>query len=110
MIYTNSRIVFDDTTILLFTNIAAHVIPGLLLVALCYVGSISSGYVCVTLITLSLGFNGASTMTNLQNPQDLAPNYAGSVYGIVNFVGITSGFITPLIVSYFTAEKVKITF
>lgn len=47
-------------------------------------------------------------MTNLQNPQDLAPNYAGSIYGIINFVGITSGFITPLIVSYFTAEKVKI--
>lgn len=58
------------------------------------------------LITLSLGFNGASTMTNLQNPQDLAPNFAGSVYGIINFVGITSGFITPLIVSHFTAEKV----
>lgn len=71
-----------------------------------YVATISSAYVCVALITLSLGFNGASTMTNLQNAQDLAPNYAGTVYGIINFVGATSGFITPLVVSYFTAEKV----
>lgn len=47
-------------------------------------------------------------MTNLQNPQDLAPNYAGSLYGIINGIGITSGFITPLIVSYFTAEQVKV--
>lgn len=45
-------------------------------------------------------------MTNLQNSQDLAPNYAGTVYGIVNFVGTTSGFITPLVVSHFTAERV----
>lgn len=92
---------------LLFTNISAHVIPGILLLTLSYIGSRSSPYVCVALISLSLGFNGASTMTNLQNPQDLAPNYAGTIYGIVNFVGTTSGFITPLIVSYFTAEKVK---
>jgi MFS transporter, ACS family, solute carrier family 17 (sodium-dependent inorganic phosphate cotransporter), other len=53
-------------------------------------------------ITLSLGFNGASTMTNLQNSQDLSPNFAGSLYGIINFVGTTSGFITPLIVAHYT--------
>ncbi|KAG4073851.1 hypothetical protein HA402_014056 [Bradysia odoriphaga] len=82
----------------------SHIIPGLLLVTLSYVGS-ASVYLCVAIITLSLGFNGASTMTNLQNPQDLAPNYAGSLYGVVNGIGITSGFITPLIVSYFTAEQ-----
>lgn len=82
-------------------------IPGILLATLSYVGTISSPYVCVALITLSLGFNGTSTMTNLQNAQDLAPNYAGSVYGIVNFVAATSGFLTPLVVSYFTAEKVR---
>lgn len=63
-------------------------------------------YICVAVITLSLGFNGAATMTNLQNSQDLAPNYAGSLYGIINFVGTTSGFISPIIVAHFTAQEV----
>jgi MFS transporter, ACS family, solute carrier family 17 (sodium-dependent inorganic phosphate cotransporter), other len=63
-------------------------------------------YLVVTVITLSLGFNGAATMTNLQNAQDLAPNFAGTIYGIINFVGTTSGFISPLIVAHFTEKKV----
>lgn len=54
-------------------KLLAHIIPGLLLILLTYVGS--NPYVCVAIITLSLGFNGASTVTNLQNAQDLAPNY-----------------------------------
>jgi hypothetical protein len=47
-------------------------------------------------------------MTNLQNSQDLAPNFAGTLYGIINFVGTTSGFISPLIVAYFTQERVSL--
>lgn len=47
-------------------------------------------------------------MTNLQNSQDLAPNFAGSLYGIINFAGTTSGFITPLVVAHFTADSVSI--
>lgn len=75
------------------------------MILLCFVGC--DPYVCVAVITLSLGFNGAATMTNLQNSQDLAPNYAGSLYGIINFVGTTSGFISPIIVAHFTAERVR---
>lgn len=46
-------------------------------------------------------------MTNLQNTQDLAPNFAGTLYGIINFVGTTSGFLSPLIVAHFTADGVN---
>lgn len=56
---------------------------------LAYVGN--NPYICVTLITLSLGLNGSSTLTNLQNTQDLAPNFAGSIYGIINVIGTTAG-------------------
>lgn len=80
-------------------------IPGLFLLLLCKIGY--DPYICVAIITLSLGFNGAATMTNLQNSQDLAPNFAGSVYGMINFVGTMSGFISPLIVAYFTQERVR---
>lgn len=86
-------------------HFSAHIIPGLFLMLLTYAGD--DPYVCVTIITLSLGFNGASTVTNLQNAQDLAPNFAGTLYGAINFVGTTSGFITPLIVGHFTQDRVS---
>lgn len=80
--------------------------PGLFLIALPYVSD--QPYVCVTFMTLSLGFNGASTVTNLQNSHDLAPNYAATLYGIINTAGTTAGFITPLVVAHFTQERVSI--
>lgn len=46
-------------------------------------------------------------MTSAQNPQDLAPNYAASVFGLTNFFATSSGFLSPLVVSYFTREKVS---
>lgn len=81
--------------------------PGLFLIALPYVSD--QPYVVVTFMTLSLGFNGASTVTNLQNSHDLAPNYAATLYGIINTAGTTAGFITPLVVGYFTQERVSLT-
>lgn len=86
----------------------AHIIPGILLFGFCFIEN--SPRMCIFLITLSLGFNGAATMTSSQNPQDLAPNFAASVFGIVNFFATTSGFLSPLVVSYFTREKVRIQF
>ncbi len=82
MFFVRRRLQFVDVNGQWFTNdfISAHIIPGLFLIALPYVGS-ERPYVCVTFVTLSLGFNGAGVMTNLQNSQDLAPNYAGTVYG-----------------------------
>jgi ACS family sodium-dependent inorganic phosphate cotransporter len=81
------------------------VIPGIFLIALTFFGC--DPYICVAIISMSLGFNGAATMTNLQNAQDLSPNFAGQVYGMINFVGTMSGFISPLIVAYFTQENVS---
>lgn len=115
------KIKSKQSQILYFT---AHIIPGLLLTGLCFVEGYP--YVAVALVTLSLGFNGSATLTNLQNSQDLSPNYAGeyfpssglnhvktnrkliklgSLYGIVNFFGTTAGFLSPLVVAHFTYEK-----
>ena len=65
-------------------------------------------YACVAIMTLSLGFNGAATVTNLQNSQDLAPNYAGTIYGFINCLGTTPGIFSPLIVAAFTKEQVSL--
>ncbi|XP_055625542.1 sialin-like [Toxorhynchites rutilus septentrionalis] len=101
--YLRKKSFFAVTTLRKSFCLFSHIIPGLFLVGLIYAGF--DPYVCVAIITLSLGFNGASTMTNLQNSQDLAPNFAGTLYGIINFVGTTAGFISPMLVAHFTAEQ-----
>lgn len=65
-----------------------------------------SAIAAVSLVTFSLGVNGASTVTNLQNAQDLAPSFAGSIYGIVNCIGGIANLLAPLLTSNITAEKV----
>lgn len=69
----------------LFT-ICSHIIPGIILCCIPLVDN--SPYIAVALITLSLGFNGSATLTNLQNSQDLAPNFAG------RFPLLESNFVT----------------
>lgn len=81
----------------------SHVIPGIMLVVLAFFGK--DPYVCVAIMTISLGFNGAATASNLSNSQDLAPNYAGTLYGIINCVGTTPGIFSPMIVAAFTKEN-----
>ncbi|CAK1555783.1 unnamed protein product [Leptosia nina] len=95
-----SRKMMTTTTIRKFFCLFSHIIPGILLVLMMYTGC--STALSVTIITMSMGFNGAATLTNLQNHQDLAPNYAGTLYGIANAIGSTAGFFTPMITAYFT--------
>ncbi|XP_075980302.1 sialin-like [Anticarsia gemmatalis] len=83
-----------------FFCLFSHVVPGLLLIALGYTGC--APILSVALITFSMGSNGAATLTNLVNHQDLAPNFAGTMYGIANGIGNTAGFVTPLVTAYFT--------
>lgn len=100
--YLRRKNFFDVTTIRKSFCLFSHVIPGLFLMSITLLAY--DKYLVVAVITLSLGFNGSATITNLQNSQDLAPNFAGSLYGIINFVGTTSGFLSPLIVAHFTAD------
>ncbi|XP_034834570.1 sialin-like [Maniola hyperantus] len=95
-----SRKLMTTTVIRKCFCLFSHIIPGILLVLLVYTGCNTA--LSVAMITMSMGFNGAATLTNLQNHQDLAPNYAGTLYGIANFIGSTAGFFTPMITAYFT--------
>ena len=82
-------------------------IPGLLLILLSFDFVVGHPYWCVAILTLSLGLTSTSTVTNDQNAQDLAPNYAGIIFSIINFVGTSSGFLAPMVVEYFTREGVS---
>ncbi|GBP02846.1 UPF0587 protein CG4646 [Eumeta japonica] len=85
-----------------------ELVVGIMLIILAFYGK--DPYVCVAIMTISLGFNGAATASNLQNSQDLAPNYAGTLYGIINCVGTTPGIFSPMIVAAFTKKNVMFKF
>lgn len=66
-----------------------------------------SPYMCVAFIIISFGFNGAITLTDYTNVHELAPNYATTIYSIINAIATTAGFISPLVVGIFTQERVS---
>ncbi|KAB0792864.1 hypothetical protein PPYR_14823 [Photinus pyralis] len=90
------------TTIRKLFVTTSHFLPGVLLLTILCAGCNIT--LCIALITLSLGFNGSSSITNIQNNQDLSPNFAGTIYGIINCIGGTTGFFTPMITGYLTAD------
>ncbi|XP_014486197.1 PREDICTED: sialin isoform X2 [Dinoponera quadriceps] len=74
-------------------TIFSHFLPGVFLILVGYVGcDIVLANVC---LVFALGFNGAAIIANLSNNQDLAPNFAGFLYGIMNTIGSSSGIIIP---------------
>ncbi|CAG9865472.1 unnamed protein product [Phyllotreta striolata] len=101
--YIIKRNLMQKTTIRKSFVLVSHILPGVLLLVQTLTGCNVTW--AMVLITMSLGLNGASTLTNLQNSQDLSPNFAGTLYGIMNCIGSTTGFINPTIVGYITAEK-----
>ncbi|XP_070168728.1 sialin isoform X2 [Polyergus mexicanus] len=77
-------------------TIFSHFIPGIFLILVGYVGC--NFVLANVFLFFALGFNGAALISNLSNNQDLAPNFAGFLYGIMNTVGSTSGFVIPPLV------------
>lgn len=88
-------------------SFSAHIIPGALLLTIPY---INNATLVISILTASLGFNGAATLTNLQNTQDLGPNFAGTLYSIINFIGMTSGVLGPLLKSNFEKYGPEVSF
>lgn len=74
-------------------TIFSHFIPGIFLILVGYVGC--DFVLANVFLFFALGFNGAALISNLSNNQDLAPNFAGFLYGIMNTIGTASGMIIP---------------
>lgn len=91
VLHHNSNITHN--MVILVFSFAAHLLPGIFLVLVGYVGcDIVLANVC---LAFALAFNGAAIISNLSNNQDLAPNFAGFLYGIINTIGSISGIIIP---------------
>ena len=83
---------------------SAHIIPGILLILISYIGLKPT--IFITILIISFGLNGSVTIACTPNFHDISPNYAGFLYGIIDFVGLTSGFLAPLLAAFFTESGV----
>ena len=83
--------------------LAAAVALGLQGITVAALGYTTESWIlCITILTIGTGFNPATYMGHLGAVYDIAPTYAGTVYGFVNMAGNTTGFITPLVAAAFT--------
>ncbi|CAG5074045.1 Similar to slc17a7: Vesicular glutamate transporter 1 (Xenopus tropicalis) [Cotesia congregata] len=83
--------------------IFSHVGPGVALLIMTYVEC--DAVAAMSMMILALALNGAACQTSLQNHQDLAPNFAGSLYGIMNVFGSVPGFVIPAVVGALTNHR-----
>lgn len=88
----------------MYNRITAHIGPAICLIGMTYAGC-NAGW-AIAMLIFALALNGAACQTSLQNQQDLAPNYAGSLYGVMNTFGSFPGFIIPPIIGLLTNERV----
>lgn len=86
----------------LIINVGAVVSAGSLL-GIPHVGC--SSRLTVTLMTMAMGGIGIAYSTIFVNVQDLAPRFAGTLFGIGNFISVSTGFIGPLIVGLLTVDQ-----
>lgn len=57
---------------------------------------------------LSTAIKGANNLTVNQNSQDLSPNFASSIYGILNLIGSIGGLSSFYCMTFFMAVNVNI--
>ncbi|XP_035724577.1 sialin-like [Vespa mandarinia] len=81
----------------------SHMGPAVALIIMTYAGCDAT--TAMVMLILALTFNGAACQTSLVNHQDLAPNFAGSLYGVMNTFGSFPGFIIPPIIGALTNER-----
>ncbi|KAK7866872.1 hypothetical protein R5R35_006036 [Gryllus longicercus] len=75
------------------STIISHGGPALLVVILAFVGCNVTASIAI--LTTAVSLIGAFSAGFFQNPLDVAPNFAGSLTGIMNGIGSMTGVISP---------------
>ena len=78
--------------------------PAILFVGLAFVGCNKTLTIAILCIALALSA-GKYTGHGI-NPQDMSPNYAGTIVGIANTVASCAGFASPIVTGYLTDGQV----
>ncbi|XP_022308668.2 sialin-like [Crassostrea virginica] len=81
-----------------------HFVPAAFLIGLGYM-TCSQQVGAIALLTLSLAFCGFQFPAVFVNHGDIAPNYAGTIFGITNTGASIPGIIAPYVVASITVDK-----
>jgi len=65
----------------------------------------SNWVLCITVLSAGFGFRSAQYAGHYSLVYDIAPKFSGTVYGMVNMVGNSAGFITPILTSAVTGHN-----
>lgn len=82
---------------------AGKVVAGLLLVGLGYVDCTQPA-VAIALLVLGVSIAGFQYSGFLVNHVDIAPAFAGILFGISNSIAAVTGFLSPVVVGIITEE------
>ena len=74
---------------------------AVLLVGLAFIDC-SQSSLAVALISFGVGISGSAYSGFLVNHMDIAPKFAGSLFGLTNCIGASSGFIAPYVAAVLT--------
>uniref|UniRef100_A0A8D9FAW6 Sialin n=2 Tax=Cacopsylla melanoneura TaxID=428564 RepID=A0A8D9FAW6_9HEMI len=80
---------------------------GMLLFGVAFSGC--NAALAILFLTLSTATTGASAAGQLAIMIDLAPNFASVLQGVSGMLGVIPGFISPLVVAYFTQDDQSVT-
>ncbi|CAB3362205.1 Hypothetical predicted protein [Cloeon dipterum] len=59
----------------------------------------------VAVLTLASMISGSASSGTLVNSVDLAPNFSGSLLGLISIIGMSSGFVVPLVVGFIIKDN-----
>lgn len=79
------------------------IVPAIMLIGLGYVDC-SKQAAAIVLLILAVSLTGFQYSGFLVNHVDIAPPYAGILFGITNSIASVTGFISPAVVGVITKE------
>ncbi|RUS90909.1 hypothetical protein EGW08_001306 [Elysia chlorotica] len=88
-------------------NTIGQLLPAISLIGVSYAGREHSA-LAMTLLTVGIALTGFQYGGGLfLSPGDIAPRYAGVVYGISNTMATLPGFLSPLAIGYLTVDQTQ---
>ncbi|XP_063848009.1 sialin-like [Scylla paramamosain] len=85
----------------------ASYLPAAALIGMCFVGCDSVAAVVV--MSAAVGVTGSAFCGLFCSHQDIAPHFAGTIYGVTNSLANITGFIAPGVVGMITFENQTVT-
>jgi len=98
--WLNRQKIATITTIRKAANTISHGGPAVCLIAVAYAGC--DPFVTMVLLTLAVGLQGAVYSGYMVNHLDIAPNFAGIIFGITSSFATIPSWVAPLTVATLT--------